>query len=109
MLRMRFLLALSFVAAASPALAESCSYWNIVNSDTVSISNDAQELAHVVFGGAIITCHMIDNRFARGPFPYQCTNGETSWELSAGMFPDADGKPAALLMYDNLIWYRRCT
>jgi hypothetical protein len=104
----KLLLALTFVAAASPAFAESCVYWNAINPDTVSVTGDGMELAHIVTEGATITCRMAENTFAVGPFPYECTNGEAVWEVTAATFPTAEGEPAGLLLYDNLIWYRRC-
>ena len=100
---------LLLVALASPsASAEECDYWNVVNGESVVFSEDDRRLVHTVPDSVVISCEIIDNRLARGPFPLHCTNGETEWDSWYSFFPDADGNIGAILLYLNTVWYRRC-
>jgi hypothetical protein len=72
------------------------------------MSDDFMTFVHTVFNGAIIKCSMLDHRLPRGPLPYECSNGESSWVGHYSPYPDAEGNVGALLLYQDLIWYRRC-
>lgn len=102
------LLALALCATTFPALAEDCHYWNAFNDDVVRF-DEAETLVQTVKGGAVISCTLVDNRLARGPFPIECSNGETEWDATWSAFPDAEGNIGALLLYSDLIWYLDAT
>lgn len=100
------LAAIVALGVSTPSLGSDCYFWNAFMDDRVTLAE--RSVTQVVQGGSTIQCVELDNRLAKGPFPLECTNGDSKWSATYSMFPDADGNIGALLLYADTIWYRRC-
>lgn len=102
---------LILLSIANTAIAADCPYVSPVNGDSIIVEDDQGTppvLHWTVLGGAEITCTTEDNRLARGPFPANCSNGESNWDTSYSFFPSASGEDGATLVMANEVYYRRC-